>query len=110
MDTTTLKELAKTELHCHLDGSISLETIRQLADMADIAVPAADEDLKDLVTAPAEAESLMDYLKAFDFVRPLCRRKKLYIWLLMMLLDKLRRKMSFILKFALHLNFQWMKD
>lgn len=70
MDTTTLKELAKTELHCHLDGSISLETIRQLADMADIAVPAADEDLKDLVTAPAEAESLMDYLKAFDFVRP----------------------------------------
>ena len=44
MDTTTLKELAKTELHCHLDGSISLETIRQLADMADIAVPAADED------------------------------------------------------------------
>ena len=98
MDTTTLKELAKTELHCHLDGSISLETIRQLADMADIAVPAADEDLKDLVTAPAEAESLMDYLKAFDFVRPL------------LLLDKLRRKMSFILKFALHLNFQWMKD
>ena len=53
MDTTTLKDLAKTELHCHLDGSISLETIRQLADMADIAVPAADEDLKDLVTAPA---------------------------------------------------------
>jgi len=76
LDTTTLKELAKTELHCHLDGSISLETIRQLADMADIAVPAADEDLKDLVTAPAEAESLMDYLKAFDFVRPLLQTKE----------------------------------
>ena len=86
MDTTTLKDLAKTELHCHLDGSISLETIRQLADMADIAVPAADEDLKDLVTAPAEAESLILSVR-------FCRRKKLFIWLLMMLLDKLRRKM-----------------
>ena len=76
MDTTTLKELAKTELHCHLDGSISLETIRQLADMADIAVPAADEDLKDLDTAPAEAEKMMDYLKAFDFVRTLLQTKE----------------------------------
>ncbi|SEI51620.1 adenosine deaminase [Streptococcus equinus] len=76
MDTTTLKDLAKTELHCHLDGSISLETIRQLADMADIAVPESDDELKKLVVAPAEAESLMDYLKAFDFIRPLLQTKK----------------------------------
>lgn len=76
MDTTTLKDLAKTELHCHLDGSISLETIRQLADMADIAVPGSDDELKKLVVVPAEAESLMDYLKAFDFIRPHLQTKK----------------------------------
>ena len=73
MDTTTLKDLAKTELHCHLDGSISLETIRQLADMADIAVPESDDEKA--CRAPAEAESLMDYLKAFDFIRPFTDKK-----------------------------------
>ncbi|MBE6165755.1 MAG: adenosine deaminase [Streptococcus gallolyticus] len=76
MDKATLKNLAKAELHCHLDGSISLGVIRQLAEMANIAVPESDDDLKQLVVAPANAESLMDYLKAFDFVRPLLQTKE----------------------------------
>ncbi len=29
---TDLHQLAKTELHCHLDGLLSLPTIRQLAE------------------------------------------------------------------------------
>jgi len=76
LDKATLKNLAKAELHCHLDGSISLGVIRQLAEMANIAVPESDDDLKQLVVAPANAESLMDYLKAFDFVRPLLQTKE----------------------------------
>lgn len=76
MDKTTLKDLAKAELHCHLDGSISLEVIRQLAEMANIVVPVSDKDLKQLVVAPENAESLMDYLKTFDFVRPLLQTKE----------------------------------
>lgn len=74
MDKTTLKDLAKAELHCHLDGSISLEVIRQLAEMANITV--SDKELKQLVVAPENAESLMDYLKTFDFVRPLLQTKE----------------------------------
>ncbi len=46
-------------------------TIRKLADMAEIHLPANDDDLKKLVTAPASTNSLVDYLKTFDFVRPL---------------------------------------
>lgn len=76
MDKTTLKDLAKAELHCHLDGSISLEVIRQLAEMANITVPELDKELKQLVVAPENAESLMDYLKTFDFVRPLLQTKE----------------------------------
>ena len=76
MDKTTLKDLAKAELHCHLDGSISLGGIRQLAEMANITVPESDKELKQLVVAPENAESLMDYLKTFDFVRPLLQTKE----------------------------------
>ena len=76
MDKTTLKDLAKAELHCHLDGSISPEVIRQLAEMANIVVPVSDKELKQLVVAPENAESLMDYLKTFDFVRPLLQTKE----------------------------------
>ncbi|WP_125703826.1 adenosine deaminase [Lacticaseibacillus daqingensis] len=71
MDKPTLHKLGKVELHCHLDGSLSLHAIRKLAAMANISLPAADTALQALVSAPADAENLMDYLKAFDFVRPL---------------------------------------
>ncbi|MBM7642175.1 adenosine deaminase [Streptococcus loxodontisalivarius] len=76
METSVIKGLVKTELHCHLDGSLSLEVIRQLAAMAKIALPEDDSDLKALVTAPKEAESLMDYLAAFDVIRPLLQTEE----------------------------------
>nr|WP_238394989.1 adenosine deaminase [Streptococcus suis] len=66
-----VNELVKTELHCHLDGSLSLGVIRQLAQMAKITVPAEDEALRKLVSVHGKVDSLMAYLKLFDFVRPL---------------------------------------
>ncbi|WP_242257899.1 adenosine deaminase [Streptococcus thoraltensis] len=68
--------LAKTELHCHLDGSLSLGAIRQLAGMAQISLPSHDEELRTLVTAPEQTESLLDYLTVFDFIRPLLQTKE----------------------------------
>lgn len=70
------KSLAKTELHCHLDGSLSLQAIRQLAQMVQIQLPESDDDLKKLVTAPASVENLVDYLKTFDVIRPLLQTKE----------------------------------
>ena len=76
MSTIDFHSLAKTELHCHLDGSLSLPTIRQLAAMAHIDLPASDEELKHHVTAPAHCENLLDYLEAFDYIRPLLQTKE----------------------------------
>ena len=39
--------------------------------MANIDLPASDEELKHHVTAPAHRENLLDYLEAFDYIRPL---------------------------------------
>ncbi|MCL4881505.1 adenosine deaminase [Streptococcus suis] len=66
-----VNELVKTELHCHLDGSLSLGVIRQLAQMSKITIPAEDEALRKLVSVHGKVDSLMAYLKLFDFVRPL---------------------------------------
>ncbi|WP_283572410.1 adenosine deaminase [Streptococcus agalactiae] len=76
MTQAVLKELAKAELHCHLDGSLSLPTIRKLANMADIILPSSDKELRKYVIAPAQTESLVDYLKTFEFIRPLLQTKE----------------------------------
>lgn len=66
-----LNQLPKIELHCHLDGSISMETIRVLAENAGISLPDSDAGLREKITAPDNAESLLDYLAPFDFVLPM---------------------------------------
>lgn len=76
MTQAVLKELAKAELHCHLDGSLSLQAIRKLANMADIILPNSDKELRKYVIAPAQTESLVDYLKTFEFIRPLLQTKE----------------------------------
>ncbi|MGT2926390.1 adenosine deaminase [Streptococcus cuniculipharyngis] len=76
MDKAMVKDLPKVELHCHLDGSLSLPCLRQLAEMAAIDLPESDEDLLALVTAPSDCQSLNDYLTVFDVVRPLLQTKE----------------------------------
>ena len=76
MSNIPFNRLAKVELHCHLDGSLSLETIKKLIEMAGISYPTEDEALKKLVTAPPETKSLTDYLKTFDIIRPLLQTKE----------------------------------
>ncbi|AFV71997.1 Adenosine deaminase [Streptococcus agalactiae] len=76
MTQAVLKELAKAELHSHLDGSLSLPAIRKLANMADIILPSSDKELRKYVIAPAQTESLVDYLKTFEFIRPLLQTKE----------------------------------
>lgn len=76
MTQAVLKELAKAELHCHLDGSLSLPAIRKLTNMADIILPSSDKELRKYVIAPAQTESLVDYLKTFEFIRPLLQTKE----------------------------------
>lgn len=66
-----LRALPKVELHCHLDGSLSLKAIHQLATMAGVALPEDDHELRKLVSVSDDALDLMDYLRRFDVVLPL---------------------------------------
>lgn len=61
-----IKMLPKAELHCHLDGSISLAVIRKLADMEGIPVPRGEKELKALTMAPENCTSLKQYLNCFS--------------------------------------------
>lgn len=56
----------KVELHCHLDGSLSLETVRTLADLAGISLPGDDGQLLEKLQAAPDCDSLMTYLEKFD--------------------------------------------
>ena len=62
-----LEKLPKTDLHCHLDGSLRLRSILELGEEQQVRLPAADEDrLRKLIYPGDECRSLEDYLKAFD--------------------------------------------
>jgi len=62
-----LRKLPKTDLHVHLDGSMRLSTILELADEQGVKLPAKDEtSLARLIHMGENCESLEDYLVAFD--------------------------------------------
>jgi adenosine deaminase len=62
-----LKALPKTDLHCHLDGSMRLKTILELAEEQKIKLLASTEDgLAKAIHMGETCASLEDYLVAFD--------------------------------------------
>ncbi|SJZ66662.1 adenosine deaminase [Pilibacter termitis] len=63
-----IAQMPKIELHCHLDGSISLETIHKLAKMENIPLPATLEEQQALFIAPEETKDLNEYLEKFHFI------------------------------------------
>ncbi len=63
-----LIELPKPELHCHLDGSLRLETMLDLAQKDKIDLPAKDiEGLKKAVVVQKRVKSLEEYIEKFQF-------------------------------------------
>ena len=59
-----IKELPKPELHCHLDGSLRLETIIDIAEKEKVSLPTKDKDeLKKIVTVTKPGISLNNYIK-----------------------------------------------
>jgi adenosine deaminase len=62
-----IEKLPKTDLHVHLDGSLRLSTILDLADKQRIELPSRDEDgLRKAMNLGENCGSLVEYLKAFD--------------------------------------------
>ena len=61
-----LRALPKTDLHCHLDGSLRLKTILELAEQQKLKLPAEDEDSLARLLQGRHCSSLEEYLVAFD--------------------------------------------
>jgi adenosine deaminase len=60
------QRLPKADLHVHLDGSLRLETILDLAEKNGVRLPASDVDgLREAIGCGRHFGSLVDYLKGF---------------------------------------------
>lgn len=62
-----IEKLPKIDLHVHLDGSLRLSTIMELAEKQKVELPANDaEGLRRAMNLGQNCGSLVEYLKAFD--------------------------------------------
>jgi len=62
-----LKSLPKTDLHCHLDGSLRVSTIIDLAKKQNIDLPTTNEDdLRKILTSDGQLRGLNAYLDKFE--------------------------------------------
>ena len=62
-----IHKLPKAELHCHLDGSLRISTILDLAENQGVSLPAHNEkDLTALLFVRDEVRNLEEYLQRFE--------------------------------------------
>jgi len=67
-----LHRLPKTDLHLHLDGSLRVETVLDLAKERGIKLPSTrPEELRSILEVGLDCESLVEYLRVFDITLPL---------------------------------------
>lgn len=59
-----LKDMPKIELHCHLDGSMNFDVTGEL--LKDMGETYSKEQLKSMLEAPEDCQSLAEYLTRFD--------------------------------------------
>lgn len=72
-----MRNLPKIELHCHLDGSVRIETIIDIAKKDGIYLPSYNkDDIKTLVQVSKDCKSLNEYLDKFDLANQVMQTKK----------------------------------
>lgn len=65
------------DLHCHLDGSITLPIAKKLGELQNIELPAkSDEALLKKLSVPEDCESLNDFLQCFGLPLRLLQTKE----------------------------------
>ncbi|MDP8232261.1 MAG: adenosine deaminase, partial [Candidatus Zophobacter franzmannii] len=64
-----VKSLPKTDLHVHLDGSVRISSLLEMAEERNIKLPTHDaEELRKLVSCDDTCESLDEYLQGFHII------------------------------------------
>jgi adenosine deaminase len=63
-----IEKIPKTDLHLHLDGSIRISTLIQLANENDIALPAYTEQALKQKVFKSKYDSLRSYLEGFKYI------------------------------------------
>lgn len=72
-----INKLPKVELHCHLDGSLRVETVIELAKEEGIALDSYEYDyVKNLLTVGENCSSLDEYLEKFDLPNMVLQTKE----------------------------------
>ncbi len=67
LDDDLLHAIPKADLHVHLDGSLRIETMLELAEVAGVELPADQpEDLKRILKLGEIRTDLVEYLRPFD--------------------------------------------
>lgn len=65
------------DLHAHLDGSITVDIAKKLAELQNISLPSKnDNELLNLLSVPESCENLNDFLKCFDLPLTLLQTKE----------------------------------
>ncbi|MBL4687425.1 MAG: adenosine deaminase [Nannocystaceae bacterium] len=74
---SVFESLPKTDLHVHLDGSLRLETVLDLAKEQGVTLPSTDVDgLREAMSVGKNTGSLVEYLKAFDVTLSVLQHKE----------------------------------
>lgn len=71
MNKDLIEQIPKVELHCHLDGSVSMATLTELAEKEHMPLTELNQ-----VVAPPDCTSLLDYLKGFEIILALLQSKE----------------------------------
>ncbi|MBI4056459.1 MAG: adenosine deaminase [Elusimicrobia bacterium] len=72
--TSFLRQIPKVDLHCHLDGSLRVKTILDLARETQVKLPANNiKDLTSFVQVSPTCQSLSEFLQVFYVLYPLLR-------------------------------------
>lgn len=64
MEFDIIRKLAKAELHCHLDGSVSMGILKQICREQKINLP-PDDELQEMITVSKSCKTLNEYLSKF---------------------------------------------
>jgi adenosine deaminase len=66
-DLKIIENMPKTDLHCHLDGSVRMNTILDLANKQGVELPVSNKEaLRKILVPGLKCKTLVEYLKPFD--------------------------------------------